>query len=60
MRLEWLSLDNCGLTSSVLRLLRISTPTAPSAIAGTSHRMDRSCCGQSSSGTRLLAHRASR
>ena len=55
MRLEWLSLDNCGLTSSVLRLLRISTPTAPSAIAGTSHRMDRSCCGQSSSGTRAVS-----
>ena len=43
MRLEWLSLDDCGITSSLLRLLRINAPTAPSAIAGTSRRMDRSC-----------------
>ena len=43
MRLEWPSLDDCGITSSLLRLLRINAPTAPSAIAGTSRRMDRSC-----------------
>ena len=49
MRLEWLSLDNCGLTSSVLRLLRISTPTTPSAIADTSHRNVNNRCVQSSS-----------
>ena len=35
MRLEWPSLDDCGTTGSLLRLLRIDTPTTLSAIAGT-------------------------